>query len=461
MKYLKKNTLSRRRFLRGAGGVAVGLPFLNILGGCSQSSTARGSQRKHAETDGAPKRVLFVFSPNGTIHQNWAPTGGETDFALSEILMPLTPFREKLLILNGLDMKSTSNGPGDAHQKGMGHMLTGTALQEGDLFTGGGGELAGWGGGMSIDQRIANHIGGDRKFGSLELGAQVSTSANVWSRMSYSGPGQPLPPDDNPYSAFDRIFSDLNADPFELEQVRAKRGTVLDHVNRDFEALQAKVGQEDRDHLERHASTIRDLEMRLQSGIGELGAQCEAPELGAPIDHQLRENYPQVVRLQMDLAAMALTCDLTRVASLQLSNAVGGHVHSWLGHSRGHHDFSHDGDSNSDTRQKITDINTWYAEQFAYLLGKLDSVQEGDGTLLDNTVVVWVNELGKGNNHSRDNVPIVMAGSAGGHFRTGRYLNYGSRTHNNLWVSLQNAFGIEDDNFGDPNYCSGPLGNLT
>jgi hypothetical protein len=133
-------------------------------------------------------------------------------------------------------MRSTHSGPGDAHQKGMGHILTGTALQDSDLFTGGNGELAGWGGGVSIDQRIAQEIGANHSFGSLEFGVQVG-APNIWSRMSYAGPGQPVPPENNPYTNYQRIFADFDANPETLATLRAKRGTVLDLVNQDFRRL--------------------------------------------------------------------------------------------------------------------------------------------------------------------------------------------------------------------------------
>tara|TARA_R110002096_G_scaffold433887_5_gene653892 strand:- start:3173 stop:4540 length:1368 start_codon:yes stop_codon:yes gene_type:complete len=451
-----KNGYSRRSFLRGLGGVTVGLPLLNSLGACSGAREV-GKATKALES--APPRILFFFSPNGTIRESWRPTGSETNFELSPILSPLEDYKEKLIVIDGLDMLSSQSGPGDAHQKGMGHILTGTALQEGDLFTGGNGEAAGWGGGISVDQRIAQAIGADHPFGSLEFGVQVG-SPNIWSRMSYAGPGQPVPPENSPYANFDRIFADLSVDPATLDSIRARRGTVLDFVNDDFKRLQDRVSTADKQHLERHATSIRDIEQRL-GNIADIGEQCAPPELGVPMSLELRENYPAIGKLQMDLAAMSFACNLTRVASIQFSNAVGNHIHTWLGQNRGHHDYSHDGNSITATQQALVEINHWYAQQFAYLLEKLDSIPEGDGgTVLDNTVVVWVNELGRGNSHSRDNIPVVMAGGAGGKFQTGRYLKYFSESHNNLLISLQNAFGIEDTVFGDPAYCSGALAGL-
>ena len=158
---------------------------------------------------------------------------------------------------------------------------------------------------------------------------------------------------------------------------------------------------------------------------------------------------------------MSLACDLTRVASIQWSTSVSNKVFSWLGISEGHHDLSHEGDTNGDAQSKLIQINTWYAEQFAYLVAALKAVPEGDGTMLDNTVILWCNELGIGNLHSRTDVPYVLAGGCGGYFKTGRHLQYDGENHNNLMVSLCNAMDVNVSTFGNPAYCTGPLSKLT
>jgi hypothetical protein len=158
---------------------------------------------------------------------------------------------------------------------------------------------------------------------------------------------------------------------------------------------------------------------------------------------------------------MSLACDLTRVASLQWSTSVSNKQFPWLDIHEGHHDFSHEGDTNADAQAKLVAINTWYAEQFAYLVTALKGVAEGEGSLLDNTVVLWCNELGIGNTHSRRDMPYVLAGSAGGYFQTGRYLQYQGDPHNNLLLSLCHAMGLEElTSFGNPAYCTGPLPKL-
>jgi hypothetical protein len=452
-------TLNRRTFLRGLGGVAIGLPLLNAMGCGRGGGGGAPRARKTAALGEAPKRFVVFFSANGTIPENWRPTGTETAFALSTILAPLEPHKDQLVIIDGVDMESSNHGPGDGHQKGMGHMLTGIELLEGTEFTGGNGELVGWGGGISVDQAIANQIGGTTRFRSLELGVQVS-GASVWSRMSYLGADQPIPPEDSPYSTFDRVFGDLGADPLGLAELRAKRHSVLDTVQDDYTALSSRLGNEDRVKVEAHLAAIRDIELRLDNGA-EIGGSCAIPSVDGGIDLDANDNFPLVGRMQMDLLVMALACDLTRVASLQWSNSVSNKRFTWLGIPDGHHDLSHLGDSDTVAIQKITDINRWYSEQFGYLLQKMKEIPEGEGTMLDNTLVIWCNELGKGNSHTRMNAPFVLAGGAGGALRTGRFLQYGGTVpHNDLLVSCMNAMGVDVDTFGNPAYCTGPLAGL-
>lgn len=453
--------LNRRSFLRGTGSFALGLPFLDAMGGCSRGPDPLTS--KHAQNaEGFPKRFIVMFSANGTVRENWTPTAtGGGGFELSTILAPLEAYKQNLVVIDGVDMLSANNGPGDGHQRGMGHMLTGTELLDGDLFVGGGDvpPTSGWAGGISIDQAIANHIGESTRFKSLEFGVQVG-GGTVWSRMSYLGADQPVPPEDSPYAAFDRIFGDLGDDPLGAQKLAAKRGAILNSVMDDYRSLNSKLGAEDRQRLDNHLASVTDIASRLDN-TGSLGGACVKPNLGDPLNIYANDNYPAIGKLQMDLMAMSMACDLTRVASIQWHRSVSGRVFNWLGIPDGHHSLSHFGDSDATALGKLTQINTWYAEQLAYLMGRLAEIPEGDGTLLDNTCILWCNELGRGNNHTRMNVPLVLAGGAGGAIQTGRFLPFdGNVPHNNLHVSLLNAYGAQTGTFGNPNYCTGPLTGL-
>jgi hypothetical protein len=181
----------------------------------------------------------------------------------------------------------------------------------------------------------------------------------------------------------------------------------------------------------------------------------------ADLDPLSNGNYPEIGRAQMDLLAMALTCDITRVASLQWSTAQSGATFSWLGHSASHHSLSHEADNDPNARSQLVEINYWYAEQFAYLLDKLKAQPEGEGTLLDNTIVLWANEQGNGDTHSRTEIPFVVAGNHDGRLDTGRYLHFDDVPHNDLYIALLHALGQTDvSTFGNPELATGPLPGL-
>lgn len=444
--------LSRRALLRGLGGAAIALPLLDAMRG--RSASALGPE--------GPKRLIVMYTPNGTIAHNFWPTGGEFEFTLSPILAPLAPHKKDLLILRGIDMLSSLDGPGDAHQKGTGQCLTATKLLEGD-FSGDAGQSAGWASGISIDQRVANHSGTATPYASLELGVAVEGST-VGSRISYRGPGQPLPPENNPYAAYQRLFADALKDPVEVQRLAERRSTVLDAVADQHEQLRDRLGVEDRVKLESHLLAVEEIRARLDQPTMQFGGVCQSLDQGLAVDPGLVANMPTIGRLQMDLLAMAFACDLTRVGTLMWTQSAATHVYSFLDPAivEGHHSIAHKGDEDKTKVAQNTKINVWFAEQLAYLISALKAIPEGEGTVFDNTVILWTNEQAKGNNHDRMGMPYVLAGSAGGHFKTGRYIVQGQQTpHNKLLVSLLQAMGIDDDVFGDSQYGKGPLSGLT
>jgi hypothetical protein len=452
---------SRRQFLRGALGTAVALPLLSTLGG----------GRARAVPPSFPKRLVIFYSPHGTVKKDWIVNGSGSDVALAGILAPLEPHKKDLLLLKNVDMLSAEYGPGDPHQEGMGALLTGTACLADPLGSGGKrmdtGDPVGWGGGISVDQFIARGAGAVTRFPSLELGV-LSDFNQVGGRIVYLGANQPVAPIDDPAVVFDRAFEGLGADPAGLARLRADRKSVLDAVSKQFARLSAKVGKEDRDKLGAHAQAIRDLELRLSAPGATLGASCRAPTR-PDVDRSSVSKYPEVGKLQMDLLIMALACDLTRVGSIMWSHAGPTPGSPWLGFNDGHHALSHMGESDLDAQTKLSRLKAWYAEQLAYLVATMKTIPEGDGTMLDNTVIWWCSELSVGPTHSHRDMPFVLAGGAGGYFRTGRLVDLGrdaankGRTHNDLLVSLCHAMGrTEVKTFGDPAYCSGgPMPGLT
>lgn len=449
MTLLGRFALPRRTILRGAGGVAVALPFLDAM---------VRVRRAHAQ---APRsRFIVMFNANGTLAESWNPTGTETSFTLSPILSPLAPYQSDLLILQGLDnLAAVASAGGNPHDKGTGCLLTGIGLVPGPSGEGEAGHLwDGTAGGISIDQEMAKHIGTQHKFKSLEFGVQAGgLKMAIPNRVSYLAPFQAVPPENKPEAAFARIFGDLNADPAVIAETRARKQSILDSVKGDLSDMKARLGADDRRKLDAHTGAIRELELRLSSGAGMAGASCSKPAAPAATT-----DYQAVGRLQMDLLVMALVCDLTRVATLQWSTGQSEIRFSWLGISEGHHAVSHRGDSDATAVSNLMKIQQWYGQQFAYLLGKLKAVQDGpSGTLLDQCAALWANELGRGNSHLLQNLPFVLAGKAGGKLRTGRYLKYVQETNNDLFVALLNVFGVPMTTFGDPRYCKGPLAGLT
>ncbi len=444
----RNGAFSRRAILRGAFGTAVALPWLESL----------VSRRARADAPAFPTRFVVMFSPNGTIPGNWTPTGTETDFTLSPILAPLAPHQDSLVVIEGVDQRG---GGGDGHQNGIGGMLTGQVLNSGP-FAGMGSAPAGWPNGPSVDQRIAEVIGTTTKLRSLELGVQVGAADN-WGRMIYRAANQPLPPEDDPAQIYANVFADLHADPTALAALRARRKSILDTVGAQYTRIEAQLGAADRARLDEHLTAVREIEQRLTTPFVPPTPACQDPASPAAAT-TANDDFPAIGSVQMDLLVMALACDITRVASLQWSRSVSQVRFTWLPSPipEGHHDLSHRPDNDAVAVDKLTRINNWYATQLAALMTRMKAVPEGDGTLLDHTMILWCNELAIGNVHSRTDAPYVLGGGAGGALRTGRFLTYaGDVPHNNLLVSLMNIMGVPDQTFGKPDWCTGPLTGLS
>jgi hypothetical protein len=453
--------LSRRAMLRGTlygGTVAIGLPMLDAMLP-SHSSAQAGA---------APKRIIFWFTANGTVQSQWSPPSN-MDLSGHPMHSALAPFSRKLLFLDGVDQSVAYDSIGDGHQTGMACLLTNAEILEGTLFCegscdAGNEQYVGWGGGQSVDQYLAAEIAKDvlTKFKSLEFGVQVRSSS-VWSRMSYTAPDKPVPHREDPAQNFADLFSDFDSSASELGLIRRRRKSVLDAVMQAHADFNKQLGYEDKQKLDRHLQSIRDLESRLDAQTV-FGEACAVPGPQQPGgSYQQNDMYPTTGKAQMDILAMALACDMTRVASLQWSRSVSNVQHNWvpLRLNEGHHDLSHYDDGNGDAQADLVQINKWYSEQFAYFLGLLDGTREGDNSLLDNSVVVWVNELGQGNSHTRRDIPFMLAGGCQGYFNTGRHLQYGGEPHGKLLVSLTHAMDKPVNTFGVAQYSQGPLSGLT
>jgi len=446
-----KPRFSRRTLLRAASGAALALPLLPSL-----------RRSAGAQSADVPKRFVTMYTPNGVIHEDWWPTAvtSETDFQLSTSHQPLKPYQDRLLILGGLEMKiaNAEDGAGGPHQRGIGGLFTNTLLGEG-AFVDGCGRTAGWATGISVDQRIANVIGASSPVASLQLGVRA-TENDVQGRISYSGPGMPLPPLGTPLDVYKRVFENFlppatSPDENAAKALLAQRKSVLDAVAGEFAALNSRLSSSDRQTLDAHLTLVRDVERRLSLGIG----HCAKPDEPPTLDAVSEGDMPTIAELELDLLSIAFACDLTRVASFEISTALNRIRYPWLDSLDEGHALSHAGVSSTEARKQLVARQVWHASLVARLFDRLSSVTEGDGTVLDSTLFIWGNEVSVGTTHTHDNMPFVVAGGKWA-FRTGRYVQYQGNSHGDLLVSLLNAMGVPDQTFGDARFCTGPLSGL-
>jgi len=354
-----------------------------------------------------------------------------------------------------VELKTAALGPGGPHQRGIGTLFTGQQLQAG-TFADGCGRQAGWANGISIDQEIAKVIGQDTMFGSLELGVRA-TDNDVQGRISYAGAGVPLPPMIQPADVFNRLLTGFTESTPELDAVQLEKKSVLDAVQEQFTTLSGRVGAADRIKLEQHLTLLREMERRMTAGPN--GASCSTPDAPPTLDPNSETDMPTIAELELDLLAMAFACDLTRVASFQISTAFNRIRYPWVGPGGEGHTLSHSGSSDTVAKAELIKRANWHSSMVSRLFQRLDEIPEGDGTALDNTLFLWGNEVSDGSVHSHTNMPFLLAGG-GWYFRTGRYIQYQSASHSDLLVSVLNAMGVPATTFGMPEHCSGELTGL-
>lgn len=434
------NVTNRRSFLRNLGVSAAALPFVGMLP--SLTGADLGVRRQ---------RLIIMFSPNGTLPADfWPETQGE-DFVFKPVLEALEPFKQQTLVLKGVFNKI--GGDGDHHMRGMSCLLTANGLLPGNIM-GGGGQPAGWAKSISIDQEIKQFLqsnpGTRTRFGSLEFGVAVPNRADPWTRMCYLGPNQPVAPLDDPYRMFSKLYGTVKD--------KDTLASVLDDVLADLRKVNGKLSAHDRQLLEQHMELVRGFEKELKAPRdASIRHPMPPPEPGVEL---VNDNTPKVSRMQIDLLVNALANDMARVATLQYMRSVGNAQMRWVGVEEGHHALSHEPDSNKDAYAKLLKINQWFAGELVYLLSKLRDTPEpsGSGSMLDNTLVLWTNELGKGNSHTLDNIPLVFVGGGAG-LRMGRSLHLDKVPHNRLWLTLAHGMGHSGlRTFGQEDLCvDGPL----
>ena len=412
------------------------MPFLMGLPNLGEAAPTRPRQR-----------LIVMFSPNGTIPKNFWPDATGSDFELKEIMKPLAPFRNRMLVLNGLNNRV--RGDGDSHMRGMSCLLTGIELFPGNI-QGGSDTPAGWAKGISIDQEIKNFFQGREatrtRFGSLEFGVGVSDRADPWTRMSYAGPNQPVAPTDDPYQMYQKLYGQLRD--------RDSLLSILDEVRDDLDRVSKKISAEDRRLLEEHAGFVRQMEQEF-GRVDSNALVSNPPKFEAGITN-LNDNVPRLSRMQIDLMVNSFVNDFARVGTLQYTKSVGQARMNWLNIKDGHHGLSHESDKNEDAVDKLTRINKWFAGELAYLTKRLAETPEpgGSGSLLDNTTILWTNELGKGNSHTLRNIPFVLLGEGLG-FKMGRSLDMKGAAHNRLHMAMAHGVGHHLKTFGNKTLSQG------
>ena len=433
----------RRQFLQDLGIGLAAMPFVAGLPSLQAKS--------HPQTTFPRQRLIVMFSPNGTLPKEFWPDsfGEDTPLALKPILEPLAPYREKMLLLKGVNNRI--RGDGDGHMRGMSCLLTATELNPGNI-QGGSDSPAGWASGISIDQHIRNHFQSNEatrtRFGSLEFGVAVPNRADPWTRMCYAGDDKPVAPIDDPKQMFNKLYGG--------SKDREHLSSVIDHVRNDIKRITGRISQEDRTLLNDHLDLVRQLENDIAAAKAQNDLDHPEPDIDPDIE-LVNDNTPEVSRMQIDLLVNALANDMSRVASLQYMRSVGQARMRWLDVKDGHHSLSHKPDKDTDAYEKLKRINIWFATELAYLTKRLSETPEPGGiggSMLDYTQIVWVNELGKGNSHTLNNIPFVCIGGGAG-FKTNRALDFEGTPHNRLWLALAQAMGDKNlKTFGTERFCT-------
>jgi hypothetical protein len=445
--FITRKHLPRRSFLKGIGAT-LALPALDAM------TPALAAEAKH------PVRLAFVYVPNGVVNIDWwTPKGEGKNYEFARLTKPLERFRDDILMLTGLDDRNGNalgDGPGD-HGRAGASFLSGVHCRK----TAGADILAG----ISADQVAAQLVGSRTRFPSLELGCEDSRtvgncdsgySCAYTNSISWRTPTQPNPPEVNPRSVFERLFgtADLSLSP-EIRARRAEyRKSILDLVRDDTRKLMGSLGASDRRKLDEYLYAVREIETRIATAEKENRAVTPPLEkpAGIPID------FRDYAKLMCDLLLLAFQTDLTRISTLMFAREGSMRVYPEIGIPDPHHPLTHHR-NNADWIEKVAVINTLHVELFTYLLDKLKTTKEGDGTLLDHSMIVYGAGISDGNRHNHENLPIVLAGRGDGSLKPGRHLVYKpGKPMTNLYLALLDCLGAHPEKIGD---STGRLDQLT
>lgn len=430
-------------------GASIALPALEAM--AAPTPLSRAAMASEA-TDTPPTRMAHLFVPNGVHLEDWTPKTDGFGYEFPYILEPLQRLKHKINVLSGLTHdkgRGNGDGPGD-HARSASVFLTGSQPRKTngeDIRVG-----------VSVDQVAAKQIGHLTRFGSLELGTERGQNAGncdsgyscaYSSNISWSSPTTPVGKEVNPRLVFERLFANnVASEVNHAQQVRDEmKLSILDFVSEDAKQLQNRLGRNDQRKLDEYMTGIREIEQRLTRVESDADRMKVIRGVAAP--ERVPNDYQEHIRLMCDMLVLAFQTDSTRIATFMIANAGSNRSYRPIGVPDGHHDLSHHG-GDSKKHAKIRRINRFHVSQLAYLLDRLDSVKEGNGTLLDSCMIVYGSGLSDGNRHNNENLPIVMAGGGNGTIRTGQHIRYTRETPmTNLFLSMLDRLGAPVDFMGD------------
>lgn len=447
---IARKHLARRSFLRGMG-VTIALPFLDAMKPAFAASARIAGARP-------PLRMAFCYVPNGIIMPDWTPASVGGAFDLPRILQPLAAHKEHFSILSGLAQHegfALGDGPGD-HARAAATFLTGVHPKKTD-----GADIRA---GVSADQVAAHFVGKATRFPSLELGCEDGRLAGncdsgyscaYSNSIAWKTPSNPLPPEINPRVVFERLFgSDPSEDPAARARRRFYNSSILDYVMDDTKRLESDLGPTDRGKLDQYLSAVREIEGRIQKAERDnkqIVPTMEKPS-GVPVD------FSEHSRLMFDLMTLAFQNDMTRISTFMLGREGSTRSYREIQIPDAHHPLTHHR-GNPEMISKVQRINHYHVQQLAYFFDKLKAAPDGDGTLLDHTVIIYGSGLSDGNRHQHNNLPVLLGGGACGTLRPGRHIQYPKDTPmENLFLALLDRMGVREEHLGD---SSGELEHLT
>lgn len=446
--FVTRKQLHRRTFLRGMGA-AIALPVLDAM------TPALGAAGRAAKS---PVRLSFVYVPNGITMADWTPSGTGRGFDYTRILKPLEPFRQHTLVLSGLaheNGKALGDGPGD-HARAAASYLTGVHPRKtagADIQNG-----------ISVDQIAAQHLGAETRYASLELGCDDSRtvgncdsgySCAYTNSLAWRGPATPMPPETNPRLVFERLFGDIDTSlPPETRARRLRhRRSILDLVGERTSQLSADLGPADRRKLDEYLSSIREIERRIERAeqdLTDIRPNIDKPS-GIPVA------YAEYVSLMFDLQLIAFQTDMTRIITLMMGREGSMRTYPEIGVPDPHHPLTHHR-GNTEWIERVTKVNELHMELFSQFVGKLAATPDGDGSLLDHSMIVYGSGLADGNRHTHEDLPVLLVGRGGG-FALDTHIAYRQGTPmTNLYLTLLDRMGVPAEKIGD---STGRIEHLT